>query len=260
MVKKVRDVIKKSRTELLGDLVEQISHLLTYCTAYDLGQLSMAKPISVGLAILLYGDQGKSLSLLHQLGLRQRRFLDTAPALPSKSTYPLCQLAVILVEEQKQTASYVPLLSDVPNPPVKSEFPEWWTKPVVRDIRGRTFSRLELVKEVRDTDGGAHLDAALGETYADFKSGRYMGWQIEVDEKKSPISHPHLACMRQIAHETLLTLREAAPGQFNAEYVFDANPLANRPGVLLYGNGMVGPPGSSVTAIQFGDMKLIGEV
>jgi len=258
-VKKVRDGIKKSRAELLGDLAEQIDHLVTYCAAYDHGKLSMAKPISVALAILLYGDRGKSLSLLHQLGLRQRRFLDTAPPLPGKSTTPLCQLAGILVEEQKQTASYVPLLSDVPNPPVKSEFSEWWTKPVVRDLRGRTFSRLELVQEVRDADGGAHLDAELGETYADFKSGRYMGWRIEVDEKKSPIPHPHLACMRQIAHETLLTLQDAAPEQCNAEYVFDANPLANRPGVLLYGNGVFGPPGSSVTAFQFGNMKLIGE-
>ena len=254
-----RQTVKKTKVELLEDLVEQIELLVAYCQAFDEGRTSMAKPISAALKILLYGDQGKSLALLHQLGLRQKKFANTARPFPLNSRFPQCQLAGIHIQEDSQ-ARYVPLLSDIPHAIEKTDFVDWWTAPVIRDLRNRTFSRLDIVKEVRDTDGGGHLDAELGVTYSDFKSGRYMGWKLKTDGGLVPIPHPHLACLRQIAHETLLTLQEIAADQFLASYVFPAKPMEGVSGVFLFGAQVIGTAGTTAPIIKVGNTELIGEV
>lgn len=259
MAKPARATIKKTKAELFEDLAEQIELLVAYCEAFDAGKHSMAKPISSSLAVLLNGDRGNCLSLLHQLGLRQRRFFNSAQPFPDNSRFAQCQLAGILVDGQSGQAMYLPLLSDLPYSASKSLFPDWWTTAVVRDMRGRTFSRMELVQEVRNTDGGSHLDAGLGETYSDFKSGRYMGWKVRQATSLISIPHPHRACLRQIAHETLLTLKEATAGQFRSEYIYSAKPLDGKPGVFLFGTQVSGPPGSVVPVIRIGDTELIGE-
>lgn len=253
--------VKKTKAELLEDLAEQIELLTTYCEAFDAGKHSMVKPMSASLKVLLYGDKGKSLALLHQLGLRQRRFIDTAQPIPNGSTFAQCQLAGIYVPPDSHKVAYVPLLSDLPHPILRTAFADWWaTMPVVRDMQGRTFTRLELVQEVRDTDGGAHLDAELNERYADFKSGRYMGWKVRTPEGLNSIQHPHLACLRQITHEVVLTLQEIVPEQFRSPYTFSLKPMDGKFGAFLFGTQIAGNPGSSVPILKIGDTELVGEL
>jgi hypothetical protein len=220
----------------------------------------MAKPISATLKILLYGDKGKSLALLHQLELRKRKFINTAPFFSTESKFAQCQLAGIHVGDDNQVR-YVSFLSNTPYPITKLDFVEWWNTPIVRDMRGRTFSRLQLVQEVRDTDGGGHLDSDLNESYFDFKSGSYMGWKQKTETGLVPIPHPHLACLRQIAHETLLTLKEIAPYQFKSEYIFPANPMKGCPGVVLFDAQAIVESGEQLVAVvKVGKTELIGEI
>ena len=82
----------------------------------------------------------------------------------------------------------------------------------LKDNKGRTYSRRELVENVANTDGGAHVDPDLEEAYMDLSRNNSLGWLFSdgnIDEAFG--GRPELACMRQIAHEVLLTLKENAP-------------------------------------------------
>lgn len=253
--------VKKTKSELWSDLAEQIELLCAYCEAFDQGKWSMAKPISVSLQLLLAGDTGRSLALLHQLAIRHVRFVDTAPKFADQATFAKCQLAGIHISSAVQKAAYVPLLSAVPHPILKTHFSEWWTRSVVRDTKSRSFSRLELVREVRNTDGGGHLDPELKKPYADFRSGEFMGWRLKRGNSLMPIGHPHLACMRQIAHETLLTLEEVAAQAFKGtRYTYPVDPAAGLDGVLIFDTDVTGAPGKLVPVLRIGETELVGEV
>jgi hypothetical protein len=143
----------------------------------------------------------------------------------------------------------------------KTTFSDWWTRPVVKDIKGRSFSRMDLVKEVRDTDGGGHLDPRLSESYADFKNGKYMGWLLKTAIGFDPVQHPHLVCIRQIAHETLLTLQDLVPRAFDSNpYDYPTDPVKDQSGVFVFGTEVKGQPGHHVPVIMVGAAELVGEL
>ncbi len=259
-MKKRGPKVAKSRAALLDDLKEQIELLCDYCRSFDDGKRRFAKPMSTSLRILLCGNAGNSISLLHQLDLRKVRFVDTCQPLPIKSRFPQCQLAAIHISGTEPQAEYVPMLSNLPYPPRQTPFAEWWTIPIIRDIRGHGFSRLELVQEVSNTDGGAHIDPGLNEAYSHFRSGTYMGWKIRSGEALSNIEDPHLACIRQITHETLLTLLGEVPERFQSGYQYPAESTKHLNGALLFGTNVDGAPGSVVPIIRIGATELVGEV
>ncbi|XXQ53866.1 hypothetical protein ACA040_002548 [Xenophilus aerolatus] len=257
MSKKNAPTFKRSKEELLGELAEQIRLLVDYCAAFDAGRTHFAKPISTTLQILLYGTQGRSLCLLHQLGLRQERFYDTAPPL-SEGLSPQCQLAAIHVDTANMRGSYVPMLSGTGRSELVA-FSDWWNTPVVRDAKARTFSRLEIVKTLRDQDGGAHLDGELLESFADFKSGAYSGWKLRHKGELKAIAHPHLACIRQIAHETILSIERLAPQSVQAAYSFPIEPSYDHPYLELFDVAVSGVDADEWRAmIQIGaDLELV---
>lgn len=250
-------LLKKSKQQLLDSLAEHVSLLMDYCTAFDAGKQHYAKPMSASLQMLLYGVKGNSLCLLHQLGMRAERFFDTAPALPPSGYLGQCQLAAIRVDMDNLSAHYIPMLSTTDRKELVP-FSAWWNTPVVRDVKGRTFSRLEIVKEVRDKDGGAHVDGDLVEAYADFASGRYSGWQIRHDGEAKPIPNPHLACVRQIAHETLLSLERFTPQSFQNAYAYPTSLPYEHNYADIFNVAIGGlPPGKWYPAFKFGEVELI---
>lgn len=86
-------------------------------------------------------------------------------------------------------------------------FTSWWCDPVLKDVKGRKFSRLDLVSHVADTDGGAHVDPSLDEAYMALSRQNSLGWVL--GDGRTPLEgRPELACARQIAHEVLTTLRD----------------------------------------------------
>jgi hypothetical protein len=98
-------------------------------------------------------------------------------------------------------------------------FSEWWQEPVLKMAAGPTFSRMTLVQNVADTDGGAHVDPDLEEAYQSLsrENGlRYFFRKSEPDSDKMQDGKPaggkpELACIRQIAHELLYTLHRSVP-------------------------------------------------
>ncbi|WP_198009368.1 hypothetical protein [Nitrosomonas sp. Is79A3] len=111
-------------------------------------------------------------------------------------------------------ARYLPLIAagGGPWPLQPIPFVNWWNDPVLKDNRNRTFCRRELVLNVADTDGGAHVDPELEEAYMAISRENSLGWLfVNSSATSAPESRPELACMRQIAHELLSTIHQLMP-------------------------------------------------
>lgn len=205
----------RPKGELEQELREQLQLLLHACESFDSGLEAIGKHIALTLRVLLH-HHGTSRALLEQLGLRNIRFYDSAGKLNPKNMLPECNLIVLSVNTQSG-GKYIPLVAagDPPRPPVKVAFVDWWNLPVLKDSSDRKFNRREIIGHVANTDGGAHVDPELDEAYMALSRSNSLGWVFTNGSvKKAFDGRPELACVRQIAHEVILTLREYAPKYF----------------------------------------------
>jgi hypothetical protein len=209
MVKRKR--IKRSRNELKQELIEQLELLQHACDSYDSGFEAIGKHIALSLRILLH-QHGQSQALLEQLGLRNFCYFDTAGPLSPTNLLTECNL--LALHATSEGSKYMPTcqVGMSPENPRKIRFPDWWNNPVLKDNKNRKFGRRDLVLHVADTDGGAHVDLDLDESYMEISRKNSLGWYFTKDNITEALQgRPELACMRQIAHELILTLREKAP-------------------------------------------------
>jgi len=103
-------------------------------------------------------------------------------------------------------AKYSPPLDDRPSIFLRqTSFEEWWNEVIIKDGNGTTFSREDIVLSVANTDGGVHVDPHLEEEYAELSRKNSLGWASKTNDSQSPLEHPELATVRQIAHEILKT-------------------------------------------------------
>lgn len=211
--------IARPRNELKKELVEQLQLLRRACQTFDSGLEAIGKHIGLSLRVLLH-HQGRSRSLLDQLGLRSGRFLDSAGPLHPSNLLTECNLVAHQISDSG--GRYVPVIC-TGFPPYQMKpvpFVKWWNDPVLKDIKGRTFSRRELIQNVADTDGGAHVDPDLDEAYMAISRQNSLNWTFisgstiaaAMKAKGSAFEgRPELACMRQIAHELLSTIHQFVP-------------------------------------------------
>lgn len=193
--------------ELEVHLKEQLSFLELSSDAFDNGHDGEAKRLAVTIRVLVH-DTNASRSLLGQLGrLQSQKFVDTAfPQVPGTfGTYS----GLLSISTAGATAKYTPHLDHTLSTTQKIPFTEWWEKqPVFIDGSKRKISRKDLVLTAANQDGGAHIDPALNETYAELAKKNSLEWfSGAIDESLSPIPAPERAAIRQIAHEILKTLK-----------------------------------------------------
>lgn len=202
---------QRPKAELKKELVEQLQLLRHSCQTFDSGLEAIGKHLSLSLRVLLH-HHGQSRALLDQLDLRSGRFLDSAGPLNKRNLLPECNLVAMRLSDSG--ACYLPLVGtgDAPCPMQPIPFVNWWNDPVLKDNRGRTFCRRELVLNVADTDGGAHVDPELEDAYMAISRENSLGWVFGDGNFESALEgRPELACMRQIAHEVLSTLYHFVP-------------------------------------------------
>lgn len=211
----------RSQDDLKRELRNQLELLRISCDQYDRGTEAFAKYIAVSLRILLHKTR-TSHPLLEQLGLRSGNFFASNIPLYVDSLIshaPLLMLALAVGPEVSE-ARYVPRVGTPgrEREPRSIPFDDWWSEPILKDDAKNIFTRMSLVRHVADTDGGAHVDPQLDEAYMKLSRENSMGW---TDARDNPLAGPpHLASIRQIAHELLWTLQETAP-----EYSEDAQPV-----------------------------------
>lgn len=214
MAKKKR--IQRSKEDLKLELCDQISLLQHACERYDSGLEAIGKHIALSLRVLLY-HHGQSRALLEQLGLRNAKYYDSAGPINPKNLLSECNL--IILHASATGGRYIPQVTagGGPFPPKKVTLERWWNEPVLKDQQGRMFNRCELILNVADTDGGAHVDPELEEVYMDLSRNNSLGWVFgNGNIEKAFEGRAELACMRQIAHELLMTLRDVFPDMFRS--------------------------------------------
>jgi hypothetical protein len=203
--------VPRPKDELKTEIADQLQLLKLSCQSFDNGIEAAAKHISLNLRVLLH-HRGNSRSLLDQLGLRSGRYFSSVPHLNPKNLLTECGLVMMSITSSG--GQYLPLIAgDAPPMPMcKIDFADWWNNPVFKDNLDRKLCRRELVLNVADTDGGAHVDPDLDEVYMAISRKNSLGWFFSNGASSTPLQgRPELACMRQIAHELLCTLNKKAP-------------------------------------------------
>lgn len=198
--------VKRPKADIINVLNEQLVLLIHACHSYDSGLQPIGKHIALSLRKLLH-HQGQSKALLEQLDLRSKRHLDTAGDLNPNNLMTECSLCAMRTGGGND--QYLPtcLTGGSPFPDRWLPFAKWWNNNVIKDNKGHFFNRRQLVLHVADTDGGAHVDPELDEQYMDLSRNNSLGWVIRNGDIEKPFPPPTMACIRQIAHEVLETLK-----------------------------------------------------
>ena len=224
-----KDRIERSIGDKRAMLREQILLLTSYTDSYDAGQRAFAKPMAASLRLLIH-HQGKSISLLQQLGLRQGRFFAVVKKVNPKNLLTECNLFVTHFTDNG--AHYVAWTAPL-GTQQRVSFPEWWSAPVLKGHGSTTMCRRDVITAVADMDGGAHVDPGLDKVYHQFRTGELLGWGLVKNELGTgflvpmadcvPVNgelmkEPQYACVRTISHEFLLTMQKYAPWSFDKPY------------------------------------------
>lgn len=233
-----------TRAELREQLRQQVELLMTYCTLFDGGNDLMAKPMATALRVLLHSNpnpKSSNRALLDQLHLRKGRWRNVSASGHPRDHRCTCTIIGISVSmtvasvqpltSKNRTAACTPVLRSPKDAGVRrTPFATWWTEPVAfNSSTGRSLSRMDIVRHVADTDGGAHVDGAVDESYASLRDGSFLAVRADWGndfvgigfggDRGAMIEGAHLAAVRTIAHETLLSLLDHAPDVFSREYV-----------------------------------------
>jgi hypothetical protein len=64
-----------------------------------------------------------------------------------------------------------------------------------------------LIKIAANEDGGAHVDPMLNEIYSDLAKENSLSWLARKNGRPLKMENPHHASLRQIAYETLVSLK-----------------------------------------------------
>jgi hypothetical protein len=215
--------IKQNERELTRNLVEQIHFLVTSAISYDKGDHLEAKRMAVTLRILLH-DTKSNKSLLGLIKLKNILWIDTVDV---DYNYPQANLVYsfgLFRIKFDCPSGRVPWL--IPNgTPAgnlnRSEFNKWWDRPVIIvPIEGERlcFSRKNIILNIANTDGGAHVDSSLEQDHVRLSRGNVFGLIATKNGIDYPLINPELPSIRQISHEVLLTLQNEAPQFFSEPY------------------------------------------
>jgi len=210
--------VKRTKADIINELNEQLALLIHACHSFDSGLQPIGKHIALSLRTLLH-HKGQSQALLEQLGFRAKRYLDTAGKINPNNLATDCNLCVMQMGEGN--SQYLPRCAVGGSslwPNQWLPFDKWWNSNVIKDNKGRFFNRRDLILYVADTDGGAHVDSDLDEEYMDLSRNNSLGWIIHEGNVEKPFPSPIMACIRQIAHELLETLKIKAKDMVHIEY------------------------------------------
>lgn len=221
--------------DLQEHLKEQLEFIESSAASFDRGFESEVKRLAVSVRVLVH-DTTKSTSLLTLLGRKNIDFIDTS--FPYDENNKMTHSSLVQMSLGNRASKALPLLDDGPFSRTAS-FEMWWNGIVFVDKDRHEFSRKDIVLSLANKEGGAHVDKKLDKKYSDLRKNNSLGWfDVAPDGKQTPSSDQVPATMRQIAHETLKTLK---PGyECNREKTADD-------GIFVMGASMV--EGSVVPAI-----------
>jgi hypothetical protein len=191
----------QTSSELDEQLAAQIGMLKASADGFDRGDTFEYRRIALAIRILVH-DTHVSHSLLGQLGRKTIDFTDTADSFQSGN-----QLAESVLTVTVAGGARSGFQAPLDGAPIKRRLPfdSWWNADVIKDSKGRLFTRRDLVLTAANQDGGAHV-GDMEETYAELLRRETTGWWRETDEGTEPLGKLECAAIRQIGHEMIKTL------------------------------------------------------
>lgn len=189
---------------------EQVEFIQTSCKAYDGGAEAEALRIAVCLRLLFHQTKS-STSLIKHLNFERKPIL-SAICTSGKHLDLIGYKFDLNARHPVQTA-----------PRLGSEFntvkiAEWWSQEAVLEFESRDYFRKDIVCDVANKDGGAHVDEDLPHYFsALYAGGPTLGIAGNLEYSGGPppfeqgvLQHPvngHLALIRQFAHEVLTSVK-----------------------------------------------------
>lgn len=198
---------KLQKTELQDQLKKQLD-LLEYYTKGREEQPNLSLPIATTLRVLCHDTKNQK-SLLNQLNLKSSPCFQSTQVLESSGNKaPFCGLVYVRLNFDK--AWFDPKYSNQPQGHsfTKVSFDNWWNMVIIRDYEGHQLTRKDLILEVTDRDGGAHVDSSLNETYYSISRKHSLSWTFYKNNAHSePVTGVERASLFQIAHELLCSFK-----------------------------------------------------
>jgi hypothetical protein len=189
-------------------LKQQITFIERSCAAYDESNQDEATRIATVVRILIH-NTARSMSLLSHLKSRDIQLLSTSMDIVAhfdnhdwfkKGELPMFFDGMNMLANGK----HHPKLGDggvKEFRPVES----WWLQPVII-LERHPYTRRDIVLNVADKDGGAHVDAALTPEYENLIAAGSLGELVELTDAGvtvTPIPDAHFSALRQIGFELL---------------------------------------------------------
>jgi hypothetical protein len=223
---------KTPRTDLHEMLKKQVSFLVASSRAFDSGFDEEGLRLAVTIRVLLH-DTAASHSLLGQMGYREKMlYFDTAFEYSKRSVGAQSGLAMAKVSTGSAGhGSWVPRLDRPPIPDRWLGIRRWWLDDfVIRDSKGVTFNRRDLVLLAANQDGGAHVDPSLDDDYNALTRLNSMGWKYFSPQGEFDfVNGPALASIRMIAHELLISIQAHAPDAMGPVMVLERATAPDKP-------------------------------
>lgn len=206
--------VVQTANDLCRHLEEHLGHMVRSAAAYDAGETSEAKRLAVSLRVLFH-QTANSHALFTQLGVRSGPFMCS----PRRRNAPGNLLATGNLLSGSDLTYIVPGGSGLALRPYLNNFSrgawervpfeEWWEGTHVLSTQAATFTRRELVHVTANLDGGAHVDGGnVAARFADLLRVRGNDWYtVDAAGGTAPALGIELACIRQIAHEALMTIQ-----------------------------------------------------
>lgn len=192
----------KDYSDMMKHFKEQRSFMKRSMQSYDSGFEDEAQRIATIIRILLH-DTNKSTSLFKHLDLKNKvQFLSTAGGY-----IPANLLSYEGILAASRGGYYLPVSSGSDKVEgILHQFDDWWNQ-IILDDKANLFTRKDLILEVANTDGGAHVDDKLNEAYANLIKNHTLSGKISIAGESYPFRNsPVYACIRQIAFELLYSI------------------------------------------------------
>lgn len=192
----------KDQNDMMKHFQEQRSFMKRSMHSYDSGFEDEAQRIATIIRILLHDTKNQT-SLLNHMNIKNKvQFLSTA-----EGYIPANKLSYEGLLETSSNGYYIPMNSaSATFKGIMHQFDDWWNQ-IILDDKVNLFSRKDLILEVADTDGGAHVDHKLNEAYALLTKNHTLSGSLLINGESHPLrNNPVYACIRQIASELLYSI------------------------------------------------------
>lgn len=211
---------QRSPEEVAEAFHENISALKASSASFDQGNEWEAKRLATAIYTLVNDGGKRNLSILTQMGvLKTMDWIETGRPLEENTatrfTVYIPPLVVVsLANGQKRFSKNG---RDFPSEMEQKPFSRWWSSTVFTNSAGQNLSRKNLVASMRNQDNGSHFDAELRDIkYMEMKSNNVhtdnFGFLNEATGEVTSgetIPNAHLATVRQIAEEVLISLEQS---------------------------------------------------